>query len=613
MKEIFTMKVFFDKINKFRTERGISVKGFAKLLDVSRTTLWKWENSLLTPSEETIKKIANVLNVSISDISDIPEPVQVSQHRFSAVVDSWLGLTEINNKTHQDQIGLVLDTIQSLNSKLNQSVLIIKALLDSMETMFYIKDSRLKYITANASFLNNVSYDLENPVLGRDDFVFFSQEEARENTEEDRKVFQTGEAVLRNERNIPGCRKSKWGIVSKLPVFDSDNKIVGVIGTFIDITERKKSEEMRILLENCVDTITSIISIHDINTDSYLYFNKRAIELMTGYPAEKLMGKAGRNFVLNKICHPEDRKILMGPKEKTKYPKTTCLHWRAIRADGEIRFMESIDSYIKYSGIDCIIGITSDITEKVRAEEKLKLLELNINAMSHIFSIYDMEEDKFLFLNKKMFERISGYPVEKMYAKNGRENFLVNTFTHPEDRHLHSKVKEVIEWPNTRTKEYRVIRGDGEIRWLETVDSYINYNNKTCIAGITHDITEKKETSEENNTLRQIIEKTQNVVWHGTTEDGLICNLKNFWISSNTEELFGKRDFKKDAVYYIHNLLEEYKKSYLKFINTPVEKEAKFEYQIYHQIKKEVRWLRVSVYRKDTTLFGIVTDITETR
>ncbi|MCP4177978.1 MAG: PAS domain S-box protein [bacterium] len=364
------MNVYFDKINKYRHDCGISVKGFAKLLDISRTSLWKWEKGQLVPSEKIVKKIANVLNVSISDISDIPETVQVSQHNFSGVVDSWLGLTEINDNAHQKQVSLVLDTIKNLNSKLNQSVLIIKALLDSMETMFYIKDSRLKYLTANTSFLKNISYDHDNPVLGKDDFTFFSNEEARMNTEEDRKVFQTGQAILRDERFIPGCRKTKWGIVSKLPVFDSENKIVGVIGTLIDITDRKKSEETRILLEKCINTITHVITIHDINSDSIIYVNKMALEHISGYPVKYFKGQKGREFLINKLCYPEDRQIITGPKEKTVWPKTTTLQYRIIRANGEIRYVESIDSYIKYSGIDCIVGITRDITEQKKKEIK---------------------------------------------------------------------------------------------------------------------------------------------------------------------------------------------------------------------------------------------------
>jgi PAS domain S-box-containing protein len=364
------MNVYFDKINRYRNDCGISIKGFAKLLNVSRTSLWKWEKGQLVPSENILKKIANVLNVSISDISDMPEPVQVSQHDFSGVVDSWLGLTEINDNAHQEQISLVLDTIKNLNNKLNQSVLIIKALLDSMETMFYIKDARLKYLTANASFLKNVSYDQENPVLGKDDYAFFSNEEAKKNTEEDRTVFQTGQAILRDERLIPGCRKTKWGIVSKLPVFDSDNKIVGVIGTLIDISDRKKSEETRLLLEKCINTITHVITIHDINSDSILYVNKMALEHITGYPVKYFKGQKGRDFLINKLCHPEDRQIIIGPKEKTVWPKTTTLQYRIIKANGDIRYIESIDSYMKYSGIDCIVGITRDITEQKKKEAK---------------------------------------------------------------------------------------------------------------------------------------------------------------------------------------------------------------------------------------------------
>ena len=170
-----------------------------------------------------------------------------------------------------------------------------------MQTMFYIKDSRLKYLTANVSFLNNVSYNPEDRVLDKDDFVFFSQDEARENSEEDRKILQSGQPILRQERLLPGCRKTKWGIVSKIPVFDSENKIVGIIGTFIDITERKKSEGNFKFIEQCLNSTSQIIIIADGIKNQFVYISKGSFETISGYFVNDIykVGNAENNTQAN--------------------------------------------------------------------------------------------------------------------------------------------------------------------------------------------------------------------------------------------------------------------------------------------------------------------------
>ena len=501
------MNIYFDKINKSRIERGISVKGFAKLLDVSRTTLWKWENAQLTPSEDVVKKIANILNVSINDISDIPEPVQVSQHKFSEVVDSWLGLTEINDKSHQNQIGLVLDTIQNLNNKLNQSVLIIKALLDSMETMFYIKDSRLKFLTANAAFLNNVSYDLGNPVLGKDDFIFFSQKEARVNTEEDRKVFQTGESILREERLIPGCRKTKWGIVSKLPVFDSENKIVGVIGTFIDITERKKSEEIRELLQKSIEDISLGLTIYDAELDKFVYNNKPAEMLLkeSGYP-KKMYGGNERDFFMNTFLHPDDKHLHISPKE---WDKSKGFRYRVVNENGKIRWMEAFDSEIKINNRGGVLGIFRDVTDKVKSEEKLNLIEKCLDSTGHVISITDDQNREYIYFSKDSFEFLSGYSLDDVSQKGNVESFL-SLICHPDDLHKHYYS---VKWPEIHKLKWRMICANKEIKWIETTVSQI-YNDQTKLfytIGSSIPIENKPiTTSSINNELLQL---SPNIIW----------------------------------------------------------------------------------------------------
>ena len=532
------MKLDFKKINFFRKNNGLSIMGLCQLTGISRTTLWKWENGKLIPSEKHIQKMCKVLNVSISEISDIEEPAPVSQKNLTDVVDSWLTLADLNSAGHQKEIGNILDSIKNLNNKLNQSVVIIKALLDTMETMFYIKDSRLKYLTANVSFLKNVSYDPENKVLGKDDFVFFSQEEARENTEEDRNVLHTGEPILRQERPLPGCRKTKWGIVSKLPVFDSENKIVGIIGTFIDITQRKKSEGNFRLIEQCLNSTSQIIIIVDGINNHFVYISKKSFEVISGYSAEVVF-KEEVASILKKICHPDDiHKFYV----VVNWPETYTCEWRMICADRKTRWIKMTVSHIwndtnktlhliwtcvditdekdmeyqriKYSNylqnellsFSPQILWTGKIAETVKSQfykltdinEKISHIEKNIIKKNQYITVVDLS--KYLYITKESFENISGCSVDQLYGLSKQD--ALNSFCHSSDITKHTIN---VKWPETHTYEWRMVRPDNQIRWIRTTKTHVTNTSNQFLYSISLsiDITDLK------NNIGQVVKAKQ--------------------------------------------------------------------------------------------------------
>lgn len=64
------MKSFGDNIRKNRILRGYSQKKLGELLGFSARTISDWECGNTEPNILTIKKIANVLQVSIDELFD---------------------------------------------------------------------------------------------------------------------------------------------------------------------------------------------------------------------------------------------------------------------------------------------------------------------------------------------------------------------------------------------------------------------------------------------------------------------------------------------------------------------------------------------------------------
>jgi transcriptional regulator with XRE-family HTH domain len=155
------MKINYEKIEIIRKNRGLSINGLCKLIGISRSTFWKWQNEVFSAPETKIRKLAEILKISVSEISDLNETISKSEKHFSEIVDSWLSLSDMDNTERQNTVNHLLNGISRLNKDLSQSAIIIKALLSSLETMFYIKDSNLNYVTVSESFLKTLNVNAD--------------------------------------------------------------------------------------------------------------------------------------------------------------------------------------------------------------------------------------------------------------------------------------------------------------------------------------------------------------------------------------------------------------------------------------------------------------------
>ena len=73
------------KINKLRTERGLSLEGLATVATVSKSYLWEVENREVDPSTEKLKAIAAALEVEVAFLLDDQlqeEPLDQRDRRF---------------------------------------------------------------------------------------------------------------------------------------------------------------------------------------------------------------------------------------------------------------------------------------------------------------------------------------------------------------------------------------------------------------------------------------------------------------------------------------------------------------------------------------------------
>lgn len=162
----------------------------------------------------------------------------------------WIELRNVAIFNERNEIvaieGIARDITQSKRAtdKLIQERILLKTLIDNLPDNIYVKDSRMRKVLANKTDLEVIGKS-EEEVIGKDDTAFFSPDVAAPLIADDRKVLEKGESVIDREELVENINGEKiWLLTSKLPLYDHEGNITGIIGIGHNITERKKAEEL---------------------------------------------------------------------------------------------------------------------------------------------------------------------------------------------------------------------------------------------------------------------------------------------------------------------------------------------------------------------------------
>ncbi len=122
--------------------------------------------------------------------------------------------------------------------------------------------------------------------------------------------------------------------------------------------------------------------------------------------------------------------------------------------------------------------------------ESLRIIKSAADMLSHGFLIYEKQIAKIIYVNEAA-ERILGYQCDQLIAM---PSTFLNRIVHQEDL---NKVQEFLnadedEGFEKSSLEYRFIRGDGEVIWIEIFRTETKYSDKDYGAFLISEITEKK-------------------------------------------------------------------------------------------------------------------------
>lgn len=172
----------------------------------------------------------------------------------------------------------LLGTFQDINEQVTSETRIkhhqqlLTALIDNLPLNVFVKDLDSRKILVNKAECDYLGKSTKE-LIGKTDFDLYEKEVAKISREEDLEVIRTLKPMLGKETiNIKKDGKITNFLTSKIPLFDLEGKISGLIGIGMDITAMKKKEDQ---LRNLIN-ITSVQNKKLINFAHIVSHNPRS-------------------------------------------------------------------------------------------------------------------------------------------------------------------------------------------------------------------------------------------------------------------------------------------------------------------------------------------------
>jgi PAS domain S-box-containing protein len=251
-----------------------------------------------------------------------------------------------------------------------ESRIMLETVMDTIPHYIFWKDVNSVYLGCNRNYARLAGLEHPDDIIGKTDYdLFWSEQDAHYFRKDDRRVidadtpeFHMIETMTTDEGGI------MWRDVSKVPMHDKEGNVIGVLGTYEDITERKQIKEDRERLITAVEHAAEGIMITDSKAN--IQYVNPAFEQITGYSADEVVGKkasilkSGRQ---GKTFYDEMWKTLNSGN-------TWKGHITNRRKDGMLYEEDSAISPITdYMGnIISFVAVKRDVTEQLRLQKELR-------------------------------------------------------------------------------------------------------------------------------------------------------------------------------------------------------------------------------------------------
>ncbi|NJK69188.1 MAG: PAS domain S-box protein [Microcoleus sp. SU_5_3] len=181
----------------------------------------------------------------------------------------------------------------------------LQLVIDNIPQTIFWKDTQSNYLGCNHLFARVAGLNSCQDIVGKTDYDLpWKKEESDWYRECDRRVMTSDISelgIIETQQQSGG--NQTWLETNKIPLHDLDGKVIGILGTYADITNRKQLEQEKLRLITILESTSDLVGIADENGNN-LYLNQAGQNLLQ-IPAEET-----NRFHIYEITAPRCLEIL---------------------------------------------------------------------------------------------------------------------------------------------------------------------------------------------------------------------------------------------------------------------------------------------------------------
>jgi PAS domain S-box-containing protein len=207
-------------------------------------------------------------------------------------------VVELNAQLAQENAKLAQE-----NAQLLQERDLLRMAIDNLPDFIYAKDKQGRFVLNNMAHALDLGAKSPGELKGKSDFDFFPPELAAQFYADEKKIVETGQAVINQEQYKckPGDKSGKkyWSVTTKVLWHDADGKLLGTVGITRDTTEQKRTEARLAYEQQLFQTFLE-------TTPDSIYFKDRESRFVRVSQAKaETTLKAVQNAY--RMAHPDDK------------------------------------------------------------------------------------------------------------------------------------------------------------------------------------------------------------------------------------------------------------------------------------------------------------------
>lgn len=336
-------------------------------------------NSFTSVHAAHLQAFANQASIAIQNAQLHEAIKRHAENLETRVAERTLELIQLNLNMKEQVVER-----QRIEEALQEERNLLRTLIDNIPDEIYIKDRDGRFVLANKAYLRRASRRAPNgEVIGSTYYDYVTDEASANCAEEEHSreqdLMALGSGTLESEVQMVASDlvDKRWFHTMRVPLHDSQNKVIGLVGVNHDITQRKQDEERLTHIISGAYCLLWYAIVDDTPGDEepnweIFISDEEAAQRFLPYDLEP--GQSYRDAWHNSIL-PDDFEMMNFNSREAIHQGRQGYNqeFRCQRPDGSLRWLrEEVQIKPLTPGRYSLVGVCTDITERKNAEETLQ-------------------------------------------------------------------------------------------------------------------------------------------------------------------------------------------------------------------------------------------------